>query len=335
MTSLLTPPRSSYRLGAIDELGPSHEPGVARSRRHLTWALGGLWLLDAALQLQPSMFTSDFPRHILQPVGQGSPGWVSGPVAWSAGLVEHHLVVLNLLFALTQLFLGAGILARRTRKAALAASIAWAMLVWWLGEGLGGMLAGPVSVLMGLPGAVVLYALVAVLVWPRDDGRGLSVASASPLGARGSRVVWLGLWGLFAIETMMPTNRTPSGLRDMVAGMATGEPGWLQSLDRLGAAVLDGRGAAASVVLAVLCAAVGVLGPTRLGPTRLVRTALVVAVALSVLTWVFGEDFGGLATGHATDPNTGPLLALLAWCYWPNRHDEQTNPDGARSRTTT
>lgn len=302
------------------------------SRRYLTWALGGLWLLDAALQLQPSMFTSDFPHHILQPVGQGSPIWVSGPVAWSAALVEHHLVVLNLLFALTQLVLGAGILARRTRKAGLAASIAWALLVWWLGEGLGTMLAGPVSVLMGLPGAVVLYALVATVVWPRDHGRGLSVASASPLGSLGSGAVWLALWGLFAIETMLPANRTPSGLHDMVAGMATGEPGWLQSLDRLGAGVLDGRGAAASVVLAVLCAAVAV---GVLGPTRVVRSALVVAIVLAVLIWVFGEDFGGLATGHATDPNTGPLLALLAWCYWPSRHDEQTNPDGARPRTTT
>ena len=287
-------------------------------RRHVTWALGGLWLLDGVLQLQPSMFTSDFPKEILQPAGEGSPVWVSAPVAWSSALVEHHLVVLNALFALTQLALGVGIMARRTRRAALLASVGWAVLVWWLGEGFGAMFAGPVSPLMGLPGAVALYALVAAFAWPVEGSRGRSVASASPLHPAGAAAVWVSLWGLFAVETLMPANRTSSGLHDMVTGMAAGEPGWLQSLDRLGAGVLDGRGAEASVALAVVFAvvAVGVLAPRRL-----VKPTLVVAVALAALIWVVGQDLGGLATGHATDPNSGPLLALLAWCYWPaSRH---------------
>ena len=47
----------------------------------------------------------------------------------------------------------------------LAASIMWAVLVWWLGEGLGRLFAGPVMPIMGLPGAVVLYAFIAVLLW--------------------------------------------------------------------------------------------------------------------------------------------------------------------------
>lgn len=283
-------------------------------RQHVTWALGGLWLLDGLLQLQPSMFTSDFPKEILRPAGDGSPLWVSAPVAWSSALVEHHLVVLNALFALTQLALGVGIVARRTRKAALLASIGWAVLVWWLGEGFGAMFAGPVSPLMGLPGAVALYALVAAFAWPVEGSGGWSVASASPLRSVGAAAVWMSLWGLFAVETLMPANRTSSGLHDMVAGMAAGEPRWLQSLDRLGAGVLDGRGAQASIALAVVFAVVAL---AVLAPRRLLKPALVMAVALAALIWVVGQDFGGLATGHATDPNSGPLLALLAWCYWP------------------
>jgi hypothetical protein len=292
-------------------------------RQHVTWALGGLWLLDGLLQLQPSMFTSDFPKEILQPAGEGSPGWVSAPVAWSSALVEHHLVVLNALFALTQLALGIGIIARRTRKAALLASIGWAALVWWLGEGFGAMFAGPVSPLMGLPGAVALYALMAVFAWPVEGSLGRSVAAASPLHPVGAAVVWMSLWGLFAVETLMPDNRTPSGLHDLVAGMAGGEPGWVQSVNRLGAGVLDGHGAAASVALAVVFAvvAVGVLAPGRLS-----KPALVAAVALAVVIWVVGQDFGELATGHATDPNSGPLLALLAWCYWPASHSREPQP---------
>jgi hypothetical protein len=38
--------------------------------------------------------------------------------------------------------------------------------VWWLGEGLGGIFTGLASPLTGGPGAAVLYALLAVLIWP-------------------------------------------------------------------------------------------------------------------------------------------------------------------------
>ena len=55
------------------------------------------------------------------------------------------------------------------------------------------------------------------------------------------------------------------------------------------------------------------------------RPALVLAVALALCIWVAGEDFGGILTGHATDPNSGPLLILLAAAFWPPRR--ATVPD--------
>ena len=60
-------------------------------------------------------------------------------------------------FAVIQLLIGLGIAVRPTVKAALAASIVWSLAVWWLGEGLGGLLNGTASA----PGAVILYALLA------------------------------------------------------------------------------------------------------------------------------------------------------------------------------
>ncbi len=42
-------------------------------RRGLQIALGGLWLLDAALQYQLSMFTRTFPAMMLAPAGWASP----------------------------------------------------------------------------------------------------------------------------------------------------------------------------------------------------------------------------------------------------------------------
>jgi hypothetical protein len=45
----------------------------------------------------------------------------------------------------------------------------------------------------------------------------------------------------------------------------------------------------------------------------------VAGVALSLDFWLLGQSLGGLTTGMATDPNTGPLFVLLALALFPNR----------------
>jgi hypothetical protein len=54
-------------------------------------------------------------------------------------------------------------------------------------------------------------------------------------------------------------------------------------------------------------------------PVPAARGTLVLAIVLAALIWVFGEAFGEIMTGGATDPNSGPLLTLLALAYWPAR----------------
>ena len=58
-------------------------------------------------------------------------------------------------------------------------------------------------------------------------------------------------------------------------------------------------------------AAAGVLVPVT------VRPALILAVIAALALWVAGEDFGGVFSGSGTDPNTGPVLVLLALAFWP------------------
>ena len=58
-------------------------------------------------------------------------------------------------------------------------------------------------------------------------------------------------------------------------------------------------------------AAAGVLVPAT------VRPALILAVIAALTLWVAGEDFGGVFSGSGTDPNTGPVLVLLALAFWP------------------
>jgi hypothetical protein len=111
-------------------------------RRRIQIALGLLWLLDAALQYQPYMFSPAFPTKILSASAVGSPGPVAAPVMVASRLMLHNVVAWNAVFATAQLALAAGLLCRLTVKAALAATIVWSVAVWWLGESLGGILPG-------------------------------------------------------------------------------------------------------------------------------------------------------------------------------------------------
>ena len=298
-------------------------------RRVLQLVLAATWLLDGLLQYQPVMYTSAFGQ-MLGDAATGNPGIIARPITWDAALVGHHLILLNTVFATIQLLLGLGIAYRPTVRLVLVASIAWSLAVWWFGEGLGGVLTGDASPVSGGPGAVILYALLAVLLWPADQrpadrgpaGRRPSVRpgeTAPPVafravGAPVARLLWLVLWSSLAYFTLTPANRAPQALHDMIAGMADGEPGWLTGLENHAAAVLDHHGLAASIVLAVtlIAVAVGIFAPPPLA-----RTALILGLVLAAVIWVSCQAFGELLAGGATDPNSAPLLALLTLAYWP------------------
>ncbi|HTQ89248.1 MAG TPA: hypothetical protein VMK84_07115 [Streptosporangiaceae bacterium] len=294
--------------------------GTAReapdARRLLQLTLAGIWLLDGLLQYQAFMFSKGF-SDMLAGTASGNPGVVASPITWDATLVEHHLVLLNSVFATIQLLIGIGIAWRPTVRVALAVSIAWSLGVWWFGEGLGMVLTGDASPVNGAPGAVILYALLAVLLWPSDrPGRLAPFVAARAVGAPVARALWLVLWLSLAYFALLPGNRAPQALHDMIAGMTDGQPGWLAALDRGAASLVAHQGLAASIVLAVALAiiAVGVYLPAPAA-----RGTLVLAIVVAAVIWVFGEAFGEIMAGGATDPNSGPLLALLALTYWPAR----------------
>jgi hypothetical protein len=289
--------------------------GAPDARRLLQLGLAGIWLLDGLLQYQGFMFTKGF-SDMLAGTASGNPGVIARPITWDATLVGHHLVLLNSVFATVQLLLGAGIAWRPTVRPALAASIAWSVAVWWLGEGLGMVLTGGVSPVSGAPGAVILYALLAVLLWPADRGAPAPFAAARAVGAPVARFLWLVLWLSLAYLALLPGSRAPQRLHDMIAGMAAGEPGWVAVLARTGAAVVAHQGLTASVVLAV---ALAVIAAGVYLPPPAARATLVLAVVVAAVIWVFGEAFGAIMAGGATDVNSGPLLALLALSYWPPR----------------
>jgi hypothetical protein len=223
----------------------------------------------------------------------------------------------NTLFATIQLLLGLGIAFRPTVRPALAASVAWALGVWWFGEGLGMVLTPGASPLSGAPGAVIIYALLAVLLWPHDrSGAAAPFTAARAIGAPVARALWLVLWLSLAYFALLPGNRAPQALHDMVAGMGSGEPRWLAGIDKGAAALVAHQGLAASILLAVVLA---VIAAGVYLPRPAAMATLVLAVVVALVIWVVGEALGTILTGGGTDPNSGPLLILLALAYWPAR----------------
>jgi len=304
-------PTWQSRIGA----GAGAARGAPDARRLLQLTLAGIWLLDGVLQYQAFMFSKGF-SDMLAGTASGNPRVVASPITWDAALVQHHLVLLNAIFATIQLLIGIGIAWRPTVRVALAASIAWSLGVWWFGEGLGMVLTGDVSPVNGAPGAVILYALLAVLLWPADRPAPAPFVAARAVGAPVARALWLVLWLSLAYFALLPANRAPQALHDMIAGMTDGEPGWLAALDRGAASLVAHQGLAASIVLAI---ALVIVAAGVYLPAPAARGTLVLAIVVAALIWVFGEAFGEIMTGGATDPNSGPLLVLLALAYWPAR----------------
>ena len=307
----------------------------AGARRWVQVALGAIWLLDAALQYQPYMFSRAFATGVIVPAGAGSPGFVASPVMFAGQFMLHNEVAFNAVFATIQLALGAGLLYRRTVRAALAGSIVWALSIWWLGEGLGGIFTSTATPVTGAPGAALLYALIASLAWPArsPEARGASVAAGGLLGGRPARLAWLALWGSSAYFLLLAANRAPGSLRDAISGGTAGQPGWIASMDRAAAAAIGTNGTAVTVVLAALFAviAVGVLVPAA------TRPVLALAMVTAAILWVLAQGFGGILTGQGTDPNTGPLLILLAAAFWPltgasRRPAEASSQGGSSAR---
>jgi hypothetical protein len=283
-------------------------------RRALQLVLATIWLIDGVLQLQAYFFTKSFGLQMISGTSQGNPSVIARPITWWGSTIGHHSVLTDTFFAVAQIAIGVAIAWLPTVKLALGMSIAWSIGVWWIGEGLGGVLNGTADPVNGAPGAVIIYALLAVLLWPSDraDQKGGFIA-ARTVGAPIAKVLWLVLWGSLSYFAVLGANRSSRGLHDVISTEANGEPGWVAWIDRHSASLVDHRGLAVMTTLSVLLAIVAV--GTYL-PKSLANATIVLAAVLGLVFWVVGENFGTLFTNGATDVNSGPLLVLLAACYW-------------------
>lgn len=270
------------------------------TRRQLQVALGVLWLVAGALQLQHFMFTAGFGKQVIESAGQGQPLFVSAPVRWASAVIAAHPIAWNVPFAAVQLMLGIGLVMRSTARIALAGSIAWGLGVWYLGEGLGGLASGHASLLTGAPGSALLYAVLAAAAWPRRD-------AAHEAPAPWLVLAWSAVWVGGAIFQVLPGQNTGADVSSALGTGTSGAPAWLSHLAHVAGSEASGGGLWTVAGLAALELSIG-LG-VLLQATRL--PALVLGMALALDFWVFGQHLGALYSGQATDLNSAPPMIVM------------------------
>ena len=126
----------------------------------------------------------------------------------------------------------------------------------------------------------------------------------------------------------------PEALHQLVAQVASGQPGWLLRIDRWSEAVMLHDGTTVAVLFALFCVVVAV--SVYLHPT-ITQIVLVVAMVAFAVVWVAVQDFGGDLAGGATDLGSGLLVLLFILIYWPMppaRRDSVTVDDHRRRRRT-
>jgi hypothetical protein len=185
----------------------------------------------------------------------------------------------------------------RSFKIGAWVSIVWAMVVWLCGEGAGQLLTGVASFYTGAPGAVFLYAILALLLLIPELRTRRFVQVAGWLFILGAALQLQGaFWSVDGVQgaamaAMMEPVHALSAFPiyvSSVLGLAPALSNWL-------------------LVLVPLVIGLWLL----LKPSK---AAGVTAFVFLLLVWWVGQDFGMLSTfptGTGTDPNTAPLLALF------------------------
>lgn len=283
---------------------------IPLNRRRVRFLLGLLWLLDAALQAQPQVFTSGFWKGDLAQSVMGQPAPVAHSILWAIGIVAAHAAVWNSLFVAVQALLGLALVSGRCERLAVVASLPWALGIWWVGEGFGALPTGFAMAATGAPGAVVLYPLIGFLAWPGDRG---DARDGDLIAPRAGSAAWVVLWAgqaALQIPWAFPVGRV---MRANVSEYSQAQPAWLASIARAVTGLADQHPVLLSATLAAVGLAVGCGVLSHRGRAAALVLGMVAAVAFDLCF----QGLNGLVSGGATDPGPAPLLLILALALWP------------------
>lgn len=283
-------------------------------RAILWYGLGGLWLIDGLLQIQPPMASSMFVDMVLAPVLQGLPAWYLRIMGQGIQLWTDQQIDSAVFAALIQLAIAILLITGKDRwfgKFGLWLSIAWGLVVWFLGEGMGGILSGNPSFITGSPGSVVIYIAGAAL---------LLMPPAWWVQGKIERAVakWISIfWVLCAVWQIIPSSGywTAAGLWSGLFenSFATPQPAFIIVPIQVVANLVRQQPILWNGFFALIMLGLAVGFWLRKGR----RWTMALAMSWLLFTWWIGQDFG-VVGGVGSDPNISPVLALLlvgTWSY--------------------
>jgi hypothetical protein len=256
----------------------------------LKTCLGILWLLDATLQLQPLMFTKLFPEEVVLPAFESLP-FKAFFIGTLYPLILSHVFVFNLFVFCVQALLGFLVIVYH--KSALTLSCAWSFLVWVFGEGFGGIFVTPPSVLLGFPGAALLYFWLSLILifWERCPQlrcfAGIFLLACSFLQFDSVMFTQNFQSAVFSGDAL-PKELVPS--IEFVKVFASSYPVLMNLLEIL-----------LNFISSLLI---------------IKKRGFVVVISYLVFVWYFAQNLGGILTGIGTDANSAPLIALLSYASY-------------------
>jgi hypothetical protein len=308
------------------------------SQRTLQIALGLIWIFDGLLKFQPHLFRPSFISDVIRPMAIGQPTLIGSTINHMANFLSHEATMWVAVFGLVEIGIGVALLFRRAVRPALVISFIWGLGIALFGEGLGMVFTGDTSPLQGAPGAVCFYVLLGVMVWPKravDPGAVRAGASSSAagrgvFGGTGSLLVWAAIWAFEAIIWMFPFNRTGNAISSQMTATASGEPGWYAHFLHSFGQAFTGAGVWVAVILATASIVIA-LGPLV---SRQPQIFIVLGIGLALAYWVTGEGLGELLTFGGTDPNNGPIVALIGLAVLPMVPAPESQPTPASRLVT-
>ncbi len=230
---------------------------------------------------------------------RGEPEFIAWPIRQAAHVILWAPAPINAMAAVVQVAIGIGLMFRRAVRPAIVASVLWSLNVWIIGEAAGGLAAGSGMLLTGAPGAVLLYAVLAIAVWPDCDRP-----------RRWLPLAWGVLWISGAVLQVLPGQASNRAIAASISANADLAPGWLRSIDHSLLSILPTNGVSLVVVLVILQV---VIGLSALADSRYRACGVGLGILFALAAWFVGESLGTYWTGLATDPNSGPLIVLLAF----------------------
>jgi hypothetical protein len=300
------------------------------SLKRIRQILGVLWLIDGLLQLQPLMFTMNMVNKVIDPITSGQPALIASNLQWIVTVITKNLVAANIGIALVQIALGLLLLSNRWVRGTVIVSIFWALLVWYGGEGMSQLLTGQASALTGAPGAVLLYPIIGLLVYPSKDDPEQGLISRTTF-----RWILAGFWLLAALLQLQSYWWQPGQISGAISGMIGMGGGNNFIVDPI-LNTLTNATAGIEVPLNILLIAIFLALAISLVVVKDTqrRPVLIISLIVSALIWYATQALGGIFTGMATDFNSGLLLVIMTLACWPRTSQASAVASDGATQTT-